>query len=356
MRRRKIPGLPVLVVLVASSFAWAQGRGGGRGGGAAPPGPPPSYTNWAQYGGGAHSAQFTPLDIINRSNVADLQVAWTYPIGENSAFNPLVVDGVMYTAVRGAVVALDAATGADIWRHPIEGAIGGRGFNYWESGDRSDRRLLYLNAGFLTALDARTGMTIASFGDNGRVDVRTGADRDIATLRGQTSNPGRIFRDTFIIPLPASGSSYRSSPADIHAFNVVTGKLAWVFHTVPRRGEFGADTWPAESLATAGGVHNWSEMTVDEGRGIAFIPTGTARYDFYGGNRHGANLFANSLLALDAGTGKRLWHYQTSHHDLWDFDLAAAPMLLRRRTHVNQWFAEALGHPGRERNTGRGRP
>ena len=291
-------------MLAASPFVWAQGRGGGRGGGGAAPAAPPSYTNWAQYGGGANSARYHPLDIINRSNVANLQVAWTYPIGENSAFNPLIVDGVMYTAVRGAVVALDATTGADVWRHPVEGAIGGRGFNYWESDNRSDRRLLFLNAGFLTALDARTGATIASFGDNGRVDVRTGADRDIATLRGQTSNPGRIYRDTFIIPLPASGSSYRSSPADIHAFNVVTGKLAWVFHTVPRRGEFGADTWPAESLATAGGVHNWSEMTVDEERGIAFIPTGTARYDFYGGNRHGANLFANSLLALDARTGQ----------------------------------------------------
>ena len=140
--------------------------------------------------------------------------------------------------------------------------------------------------------------------------------------------PAGFFANTFIIPLPASGASYRSAPADIHAFNVVTGAFAWVFHTVPRQGEFGADTWPAESLATAGGVHNWSEMTVDEERGIAFIPTGTARYDFYGGNRHGDNLFANSLLALDARTGKRLWHFQTIHHDLWDYDLAAAPKML----------------------------
>jgi quinoprotein glucose dehydrogenase len=322
MMRQRVSPLLVVAVFLASSLVWARQRE------ARTPAAAKSYTNWAQYGGGADSAQYTPLALISRANVADLEVAWTYPTGGNSAFSPIIVDGVMYTAIQDAVVALDAATGAEIWVHPTQGALGGRGFNYWESGDRSDRRLLYMNAGFLTAIDVRTGATIASFGDKGRVDVRTGADRDIATLRGQTSNPGRIFRDIFIIPLPASGSTYRSAPADIHAFNVVTGKLEWVFHTVPRQGEFGADTWPAESLATAGGVHNWSEMTIDETRGIAFIPTGTARYDFYGANRHGANLFGNSLLALDARTGKRLWHYQIIHHDLWDYDLAPAPKLL----------------------------
>ena len=326
---RTVRALSFLGMLVASSVIWAQGRGGG-GGGAAPAGRP-SYTNWEQYGGGANSAQYTPLGIINRSNVANLEVVWTYPTGGNSAFNPIIVDGVMYTVARNAVVALDAATGSEVWVHPLEGAIGARGFNYWESRDRASRRLLFVNAGFLTAVDARTGATIDSFGDNGRVDVRIGADRDIATLRGQTSNPGRIYGDIFIIPLPASGASYESAPADVHAFNVVTGKLEWVFHTVPRRGEFGADTWPAESLATSGGVHNWSEMTVDEKRGIAFIPTGTARYDFYGANRHGENLFGNSLLALDARTGKRLWHRQIIHHDLWDYDLAPAPKLLTIR-------------------------
>jgi len=153
----------------------------------------------------------------------------------------------MYTVVQDAVVALDAATGSRIWTHPTSGAVGARGFNYWESADRSDRRLLYMNAGYLTALDAKTGSIVVSFGKNGRVDVRNGADRDIETLRGQTSNPGRTFKDTFIIPLPASGAAYRSAPADIHAFNVVTGALEWVFHTLPRQGEFGAETWPKES-------------------------------------------------------------------------------------------------------------
>ena len=314
-----------LLTFVPSAPVSTQGRGR-----ASTPAPavPPTYTNWTQYAGGADSSQYSPLQIVNRTNVAGLDVAWTYPTGGNSVFNPVVVDGVLYTVVAGAVVALDGATGGEIWKRRLEGAIGERGLNYWESQDRSDRRLLLMNAGFLTALDARTGAPVASFGTDGRVDVRTGADRDPTTLRGHTSNPGRIFQDIFIIPLPATGSAYRAAPADIHAFNVVTGKLEWVFHTVPRAGEFGADTWPAESLATSGGVHNWSEMTVDQARGIAFIPTGTAKYDFYGGNRHGDNLFANSLLALDARTGKRLWHFQTIHHDLWDYDIAPAPKLL----------------------------
>jgi quinoprotein glucose dehydrogenase len=320
--RQRARALLVLSALVGPPVILAQAPGDDN------PTGQPSYTNWEQYAGGSHSAQFTPLDIVNRSNVGRLAVAWTYPTGGNSVFNPLVIDGVMYTAVEGAIVALDAANGSEIWRRRIGGNLGARGFNYWESPDRSDRRLLFMNAGFLTALDASTGSPIPSFGASGRVDVRLGSDRDITSLRGQTSNPGRIYRDIFILPLPASGSTYRSAPADIHAFNVVTGALEWVFHTVPRPGELGADTWPVESLATAGGVHNWSEMTVDADRGIAFIPTGTARYDFYGANRHGANLFANSLLALDARTGKRLWHYQIIHHDLWDYDLAPAPKLL----------------------------
>ena len=320
--RRRAWALLAVSTLVASSLVVAQTRRADN------VTRPLSYTNWEQYAGGAHSSQFTPLAIVNRTNVGRLEVAWAYPTGGNSAFNPLVIDGVMYAAVQGAIVALDAATGTEIWKRPLDGAVGARGFNYWENSDRSDRRLLVMHAGFLIALDASTGSPIASFGTNGRVDVRVGSDRDVTSLRGQTSNPGRIYRDIVIIPLPASGSTYRSAPADIHAFNVVTGALEWVFHTVPRPGEFGAESWPAASLATAGGVHNWSEMTVDAERGIAFIPTGTARYDFYGANRHGANLFANSLLALDARTGNRLWHYQIIHHDLWDYDLAPAPKLL----------------------------
>jgi quinoprotein glucose dehydrogenase len=201
--------------------------------------------------------------------------------------------------------------------------------NYWKSPDGSDERLLYLNGGFLTALNAKTGETITSFGVDGRVDLRIGLDGDITTIRAlQTNNPGRIFEDTIIMSLPAGGGGYASAPADIHAYDVRTGAPRWIFHTVPRPGELGADTWPEAGLGNYGGVHNWSESTVDKETGIIYIPTGTARYDFYGGNRHGANLFGNSLLALDARSGKRLWHFQMIHHDLWDYDLPTAPKLL----------------------------
>ena len=288
-----------------------------------------SFATWSQYLGGADSSQYSSLKQINRSNVGQLKVAWTYPTGPGTyTFDPIVVDGVMYVlAQTNTLVALDAATGKELWTHPNTGAVGSRGINYWESKDRSDRRLVYINAGFLTAVDARTGKTIDSFGDNGRTDLRTGLDRDPARPL-QTNNPGRIFEDIIIAPLHAGGASYDSTPADIHAYDVHTGKLLWTFHVIPHPGEFGYETWPPDAWKTVGGVHNWNEMTVDEKRGIAYIPLGTSRYDFYGANRKGNDLFGNSLLALDIRTGKRLWHFQLVHHDLWDYDLPAAPKLL----------------------------
>ena len=289
------------------------------------------YTTWTAYQGGAHSSQYTALDQINKSNVSQLEVAWTYQINGNVTFNPVIVDDVMYVQGTGnSIVALEAATGKEIWSHANQGAIGARGLNYWESPDRSDRRLLYLNAGMLTALNARTGELISTFGNNGKVDLREALWRP-ARNPLQTSNPGRIFENLIIMSLPAQGAGYDATPADVQAYDVRTGKVAWVFHSIPHPGEFGYDTWPEGSFRTAGGVHNWSEFTIDEQRGIAFIPFGTARFDFYGGNRKGANLFANSLVALDARTGKRLWHYQMVHHDLWDYDLPQAPKLLTLR-------------------------
>ncbi len=288
------------------------------------------FSTWTEYEGGADSSQYSSLKQINKSNVNRLQVAWTYSTGArgNYTFDPIVVDGVMYVLAKdNSFVALNAATGKELWVHPNMGAVGTRGVNYWESKDRSDRRLLYINAGCLTAIDARTGKTIESFGDNGRTDLRTGLDRE-APRALQTSNPGRIFENLVIVPLPAGGASYDSNAADIHAYDVGTGKLVWQFHTVPHPGEFGNDTWPPDAWKTVGGVHNWNEMTVDARNGIAFIPLGTARYDFYGANRKGDNLFGDSLVALDARTGKRLWHFQIVHHDLWDYDLPVAPKLI----------------------------
>jgi glucose dehydrogenase len=291
-----------------------------------------SFKTWSQYLGGADSSQYSALDQINKSNVTQLRVVWTYSTADTRSyrFNPLVVDGTMYVLARNnSIVALDPETGSEKWSHRNEGGVTDRGINYWESADRTDRRLLYLNAGSLKAIDARTGNNIAAFGDNGRVDVRVGLHRDVSRIRPlQTNNPGRIYQNLMIVSLPAGGPGYVASPGDIHAYDVRSGKLEWVFHTVPEKGEVGAETWPEAALENGSGVHNWSELTLDEARGIVYIPTGTARYDFYGGNRHGANLFANSIVALDAKTGKRIWHFQTVHHDLWDYDLANAPKLL----------------------------
>ncbi len=289
------------------------------------------YTTWTAYGGGAHSSQFSALNQINKNNVAQLEVAWTHPVTGTVIFNPLIVDNVMYLqGAQNAIVALDAATGKEIWRHANQGGIGARGFNYWESADRKDRRLLYLNGGNITAISADTGETITSFGSNGRVDLRVALYRQAANPL-QTSNPGRIFENTIIISLPAQGAQYESTPADVQAYDVRTGKLQWVFHSIPHPGEAGYDTWPADHYKTGGGVHNWSEFTVDEENGIVFIPFGSPRFDFYGGDRPGNNLFGNSLVALDARTGRRIWHYQLVHHDLWDYDLPQAPKLLTIR-------------------------
>ncbi len=295
------------------------------------------YTTWRTYAGGAHSSQYSALDQINKSNVDRLAVVWQFPVGQRSVlFNPIVVGDVMYVLARdNEIVALDAATGEELWAHPHDGPVTARGINYWESEDGADKRLLYLHAGFLTALDAETGKTIESFGKDGRVDLRDAlaADgRDISKIRPlMTNNPGRVFENLMIVSLPAQGAGYQSTPGDVHAYDVVTGKLEWVFHSIPHPGEFGYDTWPEDAYLTAGGVHNWSEMTVDEKNGIVFVPFGSPRYDFFGGDRGGENLYGNSLVALDARTGERIWHQQLVHHDLWDYDLPQAPKLLTIR-------------------------
>lgn len=306
-----------------------------------------SFTTWTQYGGGSDSSQYSSLKQIDKSNVSQIEVVWTYPTGEGRYnFNPIVIGSTMYVlAKNNSVVALDAATGSPLWSHASQGAVGARGMNYWENKDRADRRLLYVNGGYLTAIDARTGQLVESFGDHGRTDLRIGLDRDV-TVPLQTSNPGRIFENIIIVPLPSPGLTYDAPPADIHAYDVRTGKLLWLFHVVPHPGEFGFETWPPDAWKTSGGVHNWSEMTVDPKRGIAYIPLGSPRYDFHGGNRKGNNLFGNSLLALDARTGKRLWHFQLIHHDLWDYDIPTAPKLIAVRH--NGISVDAVAQPTKQ--------
>jgi quinoprotein glucose dehydrogenase len=296
--------------------------------------PSSDHTGWGDYGGGADASQYSALTQINRSNVASLQVAWTYPTGDagNYLFNPVVVDEVIYVlAKNNAVVALDATTGKELWVHENPGGrITTRGVNYWESKDRSDRRLLYSNNNLLQAIDARTGNSIASFGVNGSVDLREGLGRDVGKISVQSGTPGRVFEDLIILG-SATNQEYESAPGDIRAFDVKSGKLVWTFHTIPHAGEFGYDTWPPDAWKTVGGANNWAEMSVDVKRGIAYIPTGSPKYNFYGANRKGANLFGDCLLALDARTGRRLWHFQMVHHDIWDYDNATAPKLLTVR-------------------------
>ena len=287
--------------------------------------------DWRSYLG-HESSQYSSLDQINRSNIGKLGVAWIFSTGDGAAphFNPLVVNGVMYLRGHGdALVALDPATGKELWSKPSQGRVGGRGMNYWQSADGKDRRLLFLNDGMLRAVSADTGEPITSFGTDGKVDLRVGLAGDISKVRPlQTDNPGQVYKNLIIMSLPAGGFAYQSAPADIHAYDVRTGKLVWVFHVVPQKGEFGYETWPAKDHEQFGGVHNWSESTIDAKAGIVYIPTGTGRFDFYGGNRPGNNLFGNSILALNASTGKRIWHFQAVHHDLWDYDFATAPKLL----------------------------
>src|SRR5450432_901271 len=297
----------------------------------------PDHTTWSDYSGASDSAQYSALKKINRQNVNRLEVAWVYPTGDGRKyfFNPLVADGVMFVlAKNNSIVALDASNGKEIWTYTPEAGttiITNRGLNYWQSKDRSDRRLLFASNHFLRAIDAKTGKSIAAFGTAGRVDLKEGLDRDPKTLTlVQSITPGRVFEDLLILG-SATNQGYGSAPGDIRAFDIRTGKLVWTFHTIPRPGEFGYDTWPRDAWKTVGGANVWGEFSVDEKRGIVYIPTASPKYNFYGADRKGANLFGDCLLALDARTGKRLWHFQMVHHDIWDYDDATAPKLLTVR-------------------------
>ena len=273
------------------------------------------HKKWNDYGGGADSSHFVALDQINKSNVSQLDVAWIYPTGDNRShvFNPIVVDNVMYVLARdSSLVALDAATGKEIWIHDNLPGLATRGIAYWESRDRKDRRLIFTINNYLQEIDAGTGKSILTFGKNGLVDLREGLGRDPKTItRIQPNSPGRVFGNLIMLG-SSPGEAYLSAPGDIRAYDVITGRIVWTFHTIPRPGEFGYDTWPKDAWKYSGGANTWGEITVDEKRGIAYFPTGSPTYDYYGADRTGSNLFANCLLALDARTGKRLWHFRWS--------------------------------------------
>lgn len=315
--------LPLVVL-----FSMVIGRG------ASPPMKQP-YGNWTSYAGAPDGAQYSALKQITKSNVNNLELAWFHRIdgpAGRAGFNPLVVDGVMYVlGAQNTILALDAATGKEIWSHHAEGPPIDRGFSYWESKDRSNRRLIFSVNSYLQEVNVRDGVTINTFGNDGRVNLREGLNRDPKTIPAvATGSPGRVFENLLILGT-APSEAYGAPPGYLRAFDVLTGKLVWVFHTVPHPGEYGYETWPPNAWKYVGGANAWGEISIDEKRGIAYFPLGSPTMDFYGGDRHGQNLFGDCLLALDARTGKRLWHYQIIHHDLWDYDPTAAPKLLTVR-------------------------
>ena len=286
--------------------------------------------DWSHYLGHPTSNQYSNLDQINKKNVDQLEVAWTYITGDSAMYqtNNLIVDGRLYTATPySRVVALDAATGEDLWAfdpNDVHGPMADRdqrGVMYWNDG--ANGRILTMKGTWLFALDAMNGQLITSFGEGGWIHLGEGMD-----VPGKPNvflnTPGYIYKDMFIIGANVS----ESTPGAVRAFDLRTGERKWIFHTLPRPGEFGSETWPENYLERTGGASDWSGLALDSHRGIVYFSTETAGPDFYGGERYGENLFANSLIALDANTGERIWHFQMVHHDLWDLDNPAPPTLL----------------------------
>jgi quinoprotein glucose dehydrogenase len=295
----------------------------------------PSYGSkeWVEYLGGPERNHYSPLEQITPSNVKQLKVAWEYHTIDSGQIqcNSIIVNGMLYgMTATTEPFALDAATGKEKWRIKSAGTdqfSTSRGLSYWAKGD--DKRILYTNGPWLYAVNALTGKGIPSFGENGRVSLKAGLGRTALDKMVISNTPGTVYDDLIVMPLRVSEGT-DAALGFIQAFNIVTGKVAWVFHTIPLPGEYGYDTWPKDTYKNTevGGGNNWSGMAVDRDRGILYVPTGSAAYDFYGANRKGTNLFANCLLALDAKTGKRIWHFQFVHHDILDRDPPAPPNLV----------------------------
>lgn len=313
-----------------------------------------STIDWPNPAGDKAGTRYSALHQINRNNVKDLKIAWTYHTGDidqahQSAIEctPIVIDGIMYvTTAFSRVAALDAATGREIWKYDPHGDNPkseyrgvNRGLAWWGGAHRGERRILEGTAdGLLISLDARTGKPDPNFGDHGIVNLRTDMGKDLTGLAYGVTSPPAVFEDIVILGFLNGEGPGPGSPGDIRAFGIRTGKELWRFHTVPHPGAFGADTWEPGSWEDRGGANAWGGFSVDTKRGIVFAGLGSAAFDFYGGDRKGANLFANSVIALDARSGKRIWHYQVIRHDLWDRDLPVYPNLVtvRKREAVAQ--------------------
>ncbi|HEY5080216.1 MAG TPA: PQQ-binding-like beta-propeller repeat protein [Opitutaceae bacterium] len=300
----------------------------------AAPDPVVAGRDWPAYLGDKSASHYSTLSQITTDNVRQLHVAWTWqgnsarPNTSQIQCNPLIIDGVLYaTTAKMDLIALEAATGRELWRFEPQDANGvNRGLAYWAEGD--NRRILYGNGNWLHAVDASTGKLIDGFGDYGRVDLSLGLGRDVTGLAIQANTPGVIYRNLIIMSMRVGEGPGPAAPGHVRAYDVRTGKMVWIFHAIPYPGEAHYDEWPPEAWKHEGGVNAWPGMTVDDERGLVFCPIGSATFDFWGGNRPGNDLYADCLVALYAATGKVAWYFQFTHHDLWDRDPPSPPTLL----------------------------
>lgn len=294
--------------------------------------------DWPVYLGGNSGNQYSPLEQINKSNVGNLKVAWEFSTGDADPdgktqiqCNPIIIDGILYgSSPKLKVFALEAATGKKLWMFDPNAKVNfgmnvNRGVTYWTNGETE--RIFFTAGPELFCLDARTGALQKDFGNGGRVSLKQGLNEAAQDLYVVSTSPGVVFKDKLIMGTRVSENA-DAAPGTVQAFNVITGELEWTFNTIPLPGEAGYETWPAAAFENIGGANAWAGMSLDEERGIIYIPTGSASFDFWGGNRHGDNLFANCILALNADTGERIWHFQTVHHDIWDRDVPSPPALV----------------------------
>ena len=298
-------------------------------------------SDWPVYKADRASTSYSPLDQVNRSNVSQLEMAWTFQSRDEELYtiecNPIVVNGIMYlTSPMLRVFALDAATGDVLWRfdpysHGAPRDLArwsrvNRGVVYWN--DDTEGRILFTLQNHLYALNASDGSLIQSFGERGVVNLRLGLDRETADLTVRATSPGIIFKDLLILGSTVGEGPGPAAPGHIRAYDVRSGERVWIFHTIPHPGETGYDTWPADAWQRAGGANDWGGLSLDQERGLVFAATGSPTYDHYGADREGQNLFSDSVVALNASSGERVWHFQTVHHDLWDSDLPCPPNLV----------------------------
>ena len=294
---------------------------------------------WNEYLGDKARTHYSSLNQINKFNVKTLIKVWEYKSGDLNGKNttqiqcsPIVIDSILYgTNPVTKLFAINAKTGKELWKFDHGQDVGpgwwgvNRGLIYWD--DKADGRIIYTSGSYIYAVDALTGKIENTFGENGKIDLRKNLGRPFESLSVVANTPGVIYKN-ILIQGTRVHEGPGASPGHIRAYDLVTGSLVWRFNTIPQPGEYGYDTWPKDAYKYVGGANSWAGMTLDEETGIVYIPTGSASYDFWGGNRKGENLFANSLIALDASIGKRLWHFQFVHHDLWDRDLPAPPNLV----------------------------